>query len=73
MPQRWPWAQSRGDHGHRTAWAPDDRRQVEELMVRWRHNVPGREWGASREADGPAAPAQQPPSRPGHAQANPRR
>ena len=43
MPQR-PWARSRGDHRHRTAWTADDRRQVEELMVRWRHNVPALEW-----------------------------
>ena len=44
MPRRRPRAQPRGDHRHRTAWAADDRRQVEELMVRWRRHVPGREW-----------------------------
>ena len=29
---------------HRTAWTANDRRQVGELMVRWRHNVPALEW-----------------------------
>ena len=44
MPRRRPRARSRGDHRHRTAWTADDRRQVEELTVRWRHNVPAIEW-----------------------------
>ena len=44
MLHRRPWAQSGGDHQHRTAWTADDRRQVEELMLRWRHNVPALEW-----------------------------
>ena len=44
MPQRQPWAQSRGGYRHRTDWTTDDRRQVEELMVCWRHNVPAIEW-----------------------------
>ena len=44
MPQGRPRARSRGDHRHRTAWTADDRRQVEELTVRWRHNVPAIEW-----------------------------
>ena len=44
MPRRRPWAQPRDGHRHRTAWAADDRRQVEELMVRWRHNVPALKW-----------------------------
>ena len=41
---RRPWAPCRGGHRHRSAWTANDRRHVEELMVRWRHNVPGREW-----------------------------
>ena len=44
MPRQRPGAQFRGGHRRRTASAADDRRQVEELMVRWRRNVPGREW-----------------------------
>ena len=44
MPLPRPRSQSRGGHRHRTAWTADDRRQVEELMVRWRHNVPAIEW-----------------------------
>ena len=42
--RRRPRRGSRGGHRHRTVWTADDRRQVAELMVRWRHNVPGREW-----------------------------
>ena len=44
MPHRRPRARSRGGHRHRTAWTADDRLQVEELMVRRRHNVPALEW-----------------------------
>ena len=44
MPRRQPLAGFRGCLRHRTAWTADDERQVEELMVRWRHNVPAREW-----------------------------
>ena len=43
MPRR-PRARSRAGRRHRTASTADDRRQVEELMERWRHNVPAREW-----------------------------
>ena len=38
MLRRRPRARSRGDHRQRAAWTADDRCQVEELMVRWRHN-----------------------------------
>ncbi len=41
-----------GDHRHRTAWTADDRRQVEELMVRLAPQRPGAWRGASREAHG---------------------
>ena len=56
MPRR-PRVPSRGGHRHRTAWTADDRRQVEELMVRWRYNVPGREWERLARRMGPTAAA----------------
>ena len=67
MPRR-PGARSRGGHRHRAAWAAD-RRQVEELMVRWRHNVPARgsvsrgAWAEPRSRPGSVSPRTRPAPR----------